>query len=77
MLVTHSAGMEHLMFDSPRNCVKLRQSGGDWVTMVGYDAEGEIQIEVRIRRARVSSRWEAWMLRWLKGWQGERLTLVK
>lgn len=63
--------------DGPRDCVRIHRTVSDWVALVGYDEDGEVQIEVRIRRNRVDGRWQGWLLRWMRGWGRHAIRLVK
>lgn len=76
--VQPTTNLAPLMDDGPRDCVRLHRTvGSDCITMVGYDEAGEIQIEVRLKVGRLSTRWQDWILRWMRGWYRKQLKLVK
>ena len=61
-----------------RDCVRCFPNvDPDVVTLVGFDSQGEAQIEIRMRRARLSPQWEERILRWVRQWDHDRLRLVK
>lgn len=60
----------------PKDCVQIHRSVGGVIELVGYDAEGVVQIEVRMHPDRMTPRWEGWLLRWLRGWPRDRPRLM-
>lgn len=45
--------------ESPRDCVVTYPAVGGALNLVGYDAAGEVQVELRLAKGRLAPRWEA------------------
>lgn len=54
----------------------MHRTIGGMIELIGYDADGVVQIEIRIPPERMSDRWEGWLLRWLRHQKRPNLTLV-
>ena len=63
----------------PRDCVRVFPALGGTVNLLGYDAAGVVQLEVRMAEDRMHGDWQAWMLDWLRAYDDApppaRLTL--